>query len=101
MANNTDLFQIMGLRINDALEKIIASEDDYQETQKQADIYANQIDALNLDGETRLLIHRHVRVLNANSCRYREFAYVLGFSDYLELLLGLSHVPSLKKYPRF
>ena len=101
MINNTVLFQIMDLRINDALEKIIANDDDYQETQKQADIYANQIDALNLDGETRLLIDRHVSALNANSCRYGELAYVLGFSDCLELLLGLSHVPTLKKHPGF
>lgn len=100
MANNTVLFQIMDLRINDALEKVLANDDDYQKTQKQADIYSNQMDALNLANETRLLIDRYASALNANSCRYGELAYVLGFSDCLELLLGLSHVPTLKKHPK-
>lgn len=98
MVNDTVLFQLMDLRINDALEKVLAN-DDYQETQKQADIYSNQVDDLNLADETRLLIDRYVSALNANSCRYGELAYVLGFSDCLELLLGLSHVPALKKHP--
>lgn len=99
MESNTVLFQLMDLRINDALEKVLANDDDYQETQQQADVYSNQIDALNLAGETRLLIDRYVSALNANGCRYGELAYVLGFSDCLELLLGLSHVPTLKKHP--
>ena len=98
MDENTVLYQLMDIRINEALGKITANDDEYQATVKEADSYSGKLDALELSDETRHLIDQYISANNANGCRYGELAYVLGFSDCLELLLGIRHTPSIKKH---
>ena len=65
-------------------------------TAEIADEYAAKLASLNLPEETMRLIDQYVNERSANWVRYGELAYMLGFSDCKELLLGSCHIPEMK-----
>ncbi len=101
MDKSTVLYQLMDIRINEVLDKITANDDEYQATVRESDSCAGKLDALDLSDDARNLIDQYISAHNANGCRYGELAYVLGFSDCLELLFGIRHAPSIKKHSGF
>lgn len=66
MDENTVLYQLMDIRINEALGKITANDDEYQATVKESDSYAGKLDALELSEETRHLIDQYISANNAS-----------------------------------
>ena len=64
-------------------------------TKEKADEYAAKLASLNLPEETMRLIDQYVNERSANWVRYGELAYMLGFSDCKELLLGSCHIPEM------
>lgn len=84
---NTVLNQLMGLRMNSIMNEITNSDMEYQEIIRKSDIYSDELEALQLPEETRLLIDRYVSEQNALGSRYGMLAYQLGFSDCKELFI--------------
>ena len=87
---NTILYQLMGLRMNSVMNEITNSDMQYQEILRKSDIYSDELEALHLPKETRLLIDRYVSELNALGSRYGMLAYQLGFTDCKELFIEKS-----------
>ena len=85
MDNKSVLYQLMDTRMGEALHK----------SKERADDYAAKLASLNLPEETMRLIDQYVNERSANWVRYGELAYMLGFSDCKELLLGSCHIPEL------
>lgn len=54
-------------------------------------------DSLHLPREVRLLIDRYISEQNALGSRYGVLAYLLGFSDCVELLFGSQPFSDLKE----
>ena len=60
---------------------------EYQEIVRKSDVYFDELAALQLPEETRLLIDRCISEQNALGSRYGMLAYQLGFTDCKELVL--------------
>ena len=89
MDNKSVLYQLMDTRMGEALHKITKEDTAFMQTKEKADKYAAKLASLNLPEET-------MRLISANWVRYGELAYMLGFSDCKELLLGSRHIPEMK-----
>lgn len=76
----TILDQLMGLRMNSVMNEITNSDMEYQEIIRQSNVYSDNLEALQLPKETRLLIDRYVSEQNALGSRYGMLTYQLGFS---------------------
>ena len=85
MDKDSVMYQLMNLRVNTILNSIQAADEEYQEIQRMSDVYSGQLDAMDLPRETRLLIDKYVSEQNALGARYGALAYLLGFSDCIEL----------------
>lgn len=85
MDKDSVMYQLMNLRVNTILNSIPAADEEYQEIQRMSDVYSGQLDAMDLPRETRLLIDKYVSEQNALGARYGALAYLLGFSDCIEL----------------
>lgn len=85
MDKDSVLYQLMDLRVNTILNSIQAADEEYQEIQRMSDVYSGQLDAMDLPREIRLLIDKYVSEQNALGARYGALAYLLGFSDCIEL----------------
>ena len=85
MDKDSVMYQLMGMRVNTALNSILEADADYRETSRKSDVYFGQLDALGLPQETRQLIDRCISEQNALGARYGALAYLLGFSDCNEL----------------
>ena len=87
MKTNSVLNQLMGLRMNGIMNEITNNDLDYQEIVRKSDVYFDELAALQLPEETRLLIDRCISEQNALGSRYGMLAYQLGFTDCKELFL--------------
>ena len=96
MDNKSVLYQLMDTRMGEALHKITKEDTAFMQTKEKADKYAAKLASLNLPEETMRLIDQYVNERSANWVRYGELAYMLGFSDCKELLLGSRHIPEMK-----
>ena len=96
MDNNSVLYQLMDTRMGEALHKITKEDAVFIQSKERADDYAAKLASLNLPEETMRLIDQYVNERSANWVRYGELAYMLGFSDCKELLLGSRHIPEMK-----
>ena len=85
MDKDSVMYQLMNLRVNTILNSIQAADEEYQEIQRMSDVYSGQLDAMDLPREIRLLIDKYVSEQNALGARYGALAYLLGFSDCIEL----------------
>lgn len=59
----------------------------------KSDVYSGQLDAMELPRETRQLIDKYISEENALGARYGALAYLLGFSDCIELFRNTLQVP--------
>lgn len=91
MDKNTVLYQLMDLGMNDIMNEIAMADGEYQEISRKSDEYSEKLETLNLPEDTIQLIDRYASELNAVGSRYGALAYLLGFSDCIELILGSSH----------
>ena len=88
MEKESALYQLMGIRMNGVMNGLTNSDGEYQEIIRKSDIYSDRLDEMELPEEVRLLIDRYVSEQNALGSRYGMLAYLLGFSDCKEMLLG-------------
>ncbi|HBA48704.1 MAG TPA: hypothetical protein DCZ91_13085 [Lachnospiraceae bacterium] len=93
MNKDSVMYQLMDLRVNTVLNSIQAADEEYQEILRKSDVYSGQLDAMGLPRETRLLIDQYVSEQNALGARYGALAYLLGFSDCIELFRNTMQVP--------
>lgn len=91
------LCQLMGIRVNGVLNRIVEADADYQEIVQKSGEYSDRLDALELPEEVRLLIDRYVSEQNALGARYGALAYLLGFSDCVELMAKPLHLSGMPK----
>ena len=87
MDMNSVLYQLMDMRTNGILNSIIKKDAVYQETSRRSDEYSGKLKEMNLTDEVRKLIDRYVSEENALGARYGALAYLLGFSDCMELMM--------------
>lgn len=85
MDKDSVMYQLMDLQVNTIMNSIVGTDEDYQEILRKSDVYSGQLDAMELPEETRMLIDRYVSEQNALGARYGALAYLLGFSDCIEL----------------
>lgn len=82
------LYQLMGIHMNGVINGITNSDGEYQEILRKSDVYSDRLEEMELPEEVRLLIDRYVSKQNALSSLYGMLAYLFGFSDCKEMLLG-------------
>lgn len=97
MDMNSVLYQLMDMRTNGILNKIVEVDEDYQKINKKSDIFFKQLDEMDLSEEVRSLIDRLVSEQNALGARYGALAYLLGFSDCVELMTKPLHLENMQK----
>lgn len=97
MDMNSVLYQLMDMRTNGILNKIVEVDEDYQKINKKSDIFFKQLDETDLSEEVRSLIDRLVSEQNALGARYGALAYLLGFSDCVELMTKPLHLENMQK----
>lgn len=88
MGKEPALYQLMGIRMNSVMNCITNNDGEYQSIIRKSDEYSDRLNEMNLSKEVRLLIDRYVSEQNALGSRYGMLAYLLGFSDCKEMLLG-------------
>lgn len=88
MDNNSVLHLLMGARMNGVMNGITEQDQDYQALLHEVDGFNASLESLQLPRETMRLIDQCVSGYNAIGSRYGMLAYMLGFSDCRELLLG-------------
>lgn len=93
MDKDSVMYQLMGLRVNTVLNSILAADGDYQEIKRKSDVYSGQLDAMGLPREVLQIIDRYVSEQNALGARYGALAYLLGFSDCIEMFRNTLQVP--------
>lgn len=93
MDKDSVMYQLMDLRVNTVLNSILATDKDYQEIKRKSDVYSSQLDAMNLPREVLQLIDRYVSEQSALGARYGALAYLLGFSDCIELFRNTLQIP--------
>ena len=85
MDKDSVLYQLMDLRVNTIMNSIVGADEDYQEILRRSDEYSGRLEAMRLPKEAMQLIDRYVSEQNALGARYGALAYLLGFSDCIEL----------------
>lgn len=91
------LYQLMDMRTNGILDQILDADADYQEINKKSDKYSDKLKEMNLTDELRELIDRYISEQNALGARYGALAYLLGFSDCVELMTKPLHLETIRK----
>lgn len=94
---NSVMYQLMDMRTNGILNNIIEADADYQESSRRSDEYSDKLKELDLPDEVRSLIDRYVSEENALGARYGALAYLLGFSDCVELMTKPFHLETMQK----
>ncbi len=94
MDKGSVLYQLMDIRVNDTLDEIVRNDEEYQQFSKKSGEYLEKLDAMALPQEARTLIERHSSEQNALGARYGALAYLLGFSDCIDLICAASHFHS-------
>ena len=97
MDMNSVMYQLMDMRTNGVLEQIIGADADYQETNKKSDEYYHRLKEMNLSDEVWSLIDHYVSEENALEARHSALAYLLGFSDCVELMTKPFHLETIQK----
>lgn len=94
---NSVLYQLMDMRTNGILDRILEADADYQEINKRSDEYSDKLKRMNLTDDLRGLIDRYISEQNALGARYGALAYLLGFSDCVELITKPFHLETIHK----
>ena len=85
MDKDSVLYQLMDLRVNTIMNSIVGADEDYQDILRRSDEYSGRLETMGLPKEAMQLIDRYVSEQNALGARYGALAYLLGFSDCIEL----------------
>ncbi|MCM1184579.1 MAG: hypothetical protein NC337_14505 [Roseburia sp.] len=88
MDKKSILHQLADARINGIMNTITAQDKDYQALLLEVDGCSDRLKSLHLPKEAMHLVDQCVSGYNAIGSRYGMLAYMLGFSDCGELLLG-------------
>jgi len=91
------LYQLMDMRVNGILDRVLERDEEYQEIAKKSGEYLDWLEAMEFPKEARSLIDLHSCEQNALGARYGALAYLLGFSDCVELMTKPLHLPGAQK----
>ena len=97
MDKDSVLYLLMDMRVNGILDRILERDEKYQEIAKKSGEYLDRLEAMNLPKEAHSLIDQHSCEQNALGARYGALAYLLGFSDCVELMTKPLHLPGAQK----
>lgn len=97
MDKDSVLYQLMDMRVNGILDRILEQDEEYQEIARKSGEYLDRLQEMGLPKEVRSLIDLHSCEQNALGARYGALAYLLGFSDCVELTAKL---PDLSDIPK-
>ena len=97
MDNDSVLYILMDMRMNGVLDRILERDTEYQEIIQKSGEYSEKQDAMHLPSEVMDLIDHYVSEQNAFGARYGALAYLLGFSDCIELMTKPLHLPGAQK----
>lgn len=84
-------YHLMDIQVNEGLDGITQADEEYQEIGKRSRECLHKLDMMRLPQEVRALINQHASEQNTLGARYGALAYLLGFSDCIELIIGSSH----------
>lgn len=94
MDENSVMYQLMDLRLNESFNAAILADEEYMTITKRSGEYSEKLDAMQLSKDAREMIDRYVSEQNALGSRYGALAYLLGFSDCKELFCSAPHFTS-------
>ncbi|MBD5536265.1 MAG: hypothetical protein HDQ99_11520 [Lachnospiraceae bacterium] len=97
MDNDSVLYLLMDMRVNGILDRILEKDDEYQGIVRKSSEYLDRLEAMDLPQEARSLIDLHSCEQNALGARYGALAYLLGFSDCVELMTKPLHLSATQK----
>ena len=86
------LYLLMDMRVNGVLDRILEKDEEYREIARKSGEYLDRLEAMDLPQEARSLIDLHSCEQNALGARYGALAYLLGFSDCVELMTKPMHL---------
>ncbi len=97
MDKDSALYLLMDMRVNGILDRILERDEEYQEIVRKTSEYLDRLEAMELPQEARSLIDLHSCEQNALGARYGALAYLLGFSDCVELMAKPLHLSAAPK----
>lgn len=97
MDNDSVLYLLMDMRVNGILDRILEKDDEYQGIVRKSSEYLDRLEVMDLPQEARSLIDLHSCEQNALGARYGALAYLLGFSDCVELMTKPLHLSAAQK----
>lgn len=97
MDKDSVLYLLMDMRVNGILDRILEKDEEYQEIIQKSSEYSEKLDAMHLPPEVMDLIDHYVSEQNALGARYGALAYLLGFSDCVELMTKPLHLTGTQK----
>lgn len=93
MDKDSVMYQLMGMRVNTVLNSILEADEDYQEISRRSWECLDKLNMMGLPQEFRQLIDSYASEQNALTARYGALAYLLGFSDCIEMFRFTLKVP--------
>ncbi len=97
MDHDSVLYILMNMRVNGVLDRILERDGEYQEIIRKSGEYSERLDAMHLPPEVMDLVDHYVSEQNALGARYGALAYLLGFSDCVELMTKPLHLTGTQK----
>ncbi len=97
MDKDSVLYLLMDMRVNGVLDRILERDAEYQEIIQKSGEYSEKLDAMHLPPEVMDLVDHYVSEQNALGARYGALAYLLGFSDCVELMAKPLHLTGTQK----
>lgn len=97
MDHDSVLYILMDMRVNGVLDRILERDGEYQEIIRKSSEYSAKLDAMHLPPEVMDLVDHYVSEQNALGARYGALAYLLGFSDCVELMTKPLHLTGTQK----
>ena len=97
MDKDSVLYLLMDMRVNGVLDRILEKDEEYLKIARKSGEYLERLEAMELPKEARELIDLHSCEQNALGARYGALAYLLGFSDCVELMTNPMHLPGAQK----
>lgn len=97
MDKDSVLYLLMDMRVNGILDRILEKDEEYQGIARKSGEYLDRLETMELPQEARLLIDLHSCEQNALGARYGALAYLLGFSDCVELMAKPLHLSAAPK----
>ena len=97
MDKDSVLYLLMDMRVNGILDRILERDEEYQKIAQKSGEYLDRLEAMELAKEARELIDLLSCEQKALGARYGALAYLLGFSDCVELMTKPVHLTGTQK----